>query len=131
MEKNSVFTTDTLRQDRVLRLDGAMGTQILGFNLQEEDFRKQFIGKKIPVSLEEIDAIAGATITTTAVVTAINEIAENLNSEDAAAPAAEPSADTTEEAPAETAEDSQIETAAAEVKEEVPAVKVSSLGNGR
>lgn len=40
MEKNSVFTTDTLRQDRVLRLDGAMGTQILGFNLQEEDFRK-------------------------------------------------------------------------------------------
>ena len=103
----------------------------LGAKAQEDEFRNQFIGKKIPVSMEEIDAIAGATITTTAVVTAINEIAENLNSEDASAPAAEPSADTTEEAPAETAEDSQIETAAAEVKEEVPAVKVSSLGNGR
>ena len=40
MEKNTVFTTDTLRQDRVLRLDGAMGTQILGYNLTEEDFRQ-------------------------------------------------------------------------------------------
>jgi 5-methyltetrahydrofolate--homocysteine methyltransferase len=40
MEKNSVFSLDTLRQERALRLDGAMGTQIQGFNLTEEDFRQ-------------------------------------------------------------------------------------------
>ena len=40
MEKNSVFSLDTLRQERALRLDGAMGTQIQRFNLTEEDFRK-------------------------------------------------------------------------------------------
>ncbi|MCR4876296.1 MAG: FMN-binding protein [Clostridiales bacterium] len=50
----------------------------LGAKAQEEEFRNQFIGKKIPVSMEEIDAIASATVTTTAVVTAINEIAQNL-----------------------------------------------------
>ena len=40
MEKNSVFSQDTLRQERALRLDGAMGTQIQRFNLTEEDFRQ-------------------------------------------------------------------------------------------
>ena len=39
MEKNSVFSLDTLRQEHALRLDGAMGTQIQRFNLTEEDFR--------------------------------------------------------------------------------------------
>ena len=40
MEKNNVFSQDTLRQERALRLDGAMGTQIQRFNLTEEDFRQ-------------------------------------------------------------------------------------------
>ena len=40
MEKNSVFSQDTLRQEHALRLDGAMGTQIQRFNLTEEDFRQ-------------------------------------------------------------------------------------------
>ncbi len=40
VEKNSVFSPDTLRQERALRLDGAMGTQIQRFNLTEEDFRR-------------------------------------------------------------------------------------------
>ena len=40
MGKNSVFSPDTLRQERALRLDGAMGTQILRFNLTEEDYRR-------------------------------------------------------------------------------------------
>ena len=40
MGKDQVFTIDTLRQERALRLDGAMGTQILRFNLTEEDYRR-------------------------------------------------------------------------------------------
>ena len=40
MDKDSVFSIDSLRQERALRLDGAMGTQILKFNLAEEDFRQ-------------------------------------------------------------------------------------------
>ena len=44
----------------------------LGARAQEEDFQAQFIGKKAPLALSDIDAIAGATITSTAVVNAIN-----------------------------------------------------------
>ena len=40
MEKDCVFSIETLRQERALRLDGAMGTQIQRFNLSEEDFRQ-------------------------------------------------------------------------------------------
>ena len=39
MEKSFAFTKDILSQGRVLRLDGAMGTQIQGFALAESDFR--------------------------------------------------------------------------------------------
>ena len=40
MEKSPRFTKESFRQDRVLRLDGAMGTQIQGFGLAESDFRQ-------------------------------------------------------------------------------------------
>lgn len=39
MDKRQPFTLDALR-DRVLKLDGAMGTQIQSYNLSEADFRK-------------------------------------------------------------------------------------------
>ena len=39
MEKRFAFTKEILSQGRVLRLDGAMGTQIQGFALAESDFR--------------------------------------------------------------------------------------------
>ena len=39
MEQRNPFSIDALRE-RVLRLDGAMGTQIQSFHLGEEDFRK-------------------------------------------------------------------------------------------
>ena len=48
----------------------------LGAKALEEDFQKQFIGKTIPLTLEDIDAITGATVTSTAVITAIGQIAE-------------------------------------------------------
>ena len=43
-----------------------------GAKAQEDAFKLQFIGKKLPVSEAEIDAIAGATITSQAVIEAIN-----------------------------------------------------------
>ena len=46
-----------------------------GAKAQEDAFKLQFIGKKLPVSEMEIDAIAGATITTRAVISALNAIA--------------------------------------------------------
>ena len=46
-----------------------------GFGLaaKEPDFINQFIGKKAPLKVEDIEAISGATITTEAVLDAINE----------------------------------------------------------
>ncbi|MDD6144282.1 MAG: FMN-binding protein, partial [bacterium] len=43
-----------------------------GAKALEEDFQKQFIGKTFPIALTDIDAIAGATVTSTAVVDAIS-----------------------------------------------------------
>ena len=43
-----------------------------GAKALEEDFQKQFIGKTFPIALTDIDAIAGATVTSQAVVDAIS-----------------------------------------------------------
>ena len=51
----------------------------LGARALEESFQSQFIGKTVPVKLEEIDALTAATITTTAVITAIQEIADQIH----------------------------------------------------
>ena len=47
-------------------------TEGLGKMAEESSFTDQFAGKSIPVALEDISAVSGATITTTAVVNAIN-----------------------------------------------------------
>ena len=61
----------------------------LGQNCSEEDFTKQFIGKTLPVELgKDVDAVSGATITSTAVVDALNSLA--------AAPEAEATPEATE-----------------------------------
>ena len=39
-------------------------------------FTAQFIGKALPVDAGEVDAIAGATITTSAMIEALNSLAE-------------------------------------------------------
>ena len=59
----------------------------LGARALEEDFQKQFIGKQMPISLSDIDALSGATITSTAVVDALNAAyATVAGSEETAAP---------------------------------------------
>ena len=53
-------------------------TQGLGSKVQDEEFTKQFIGKKVPLQEGDIDLIAGATISSEAVVKAINKAIETL-----------------------------------------------------
>lgn len=55
-----------------------METEELGGQARGESFTAQFIGKKPPLKLDDIDAITGATITSQAVVDAINEAYEFL-----------------------------------------------------
>lgn len=50
----------------------------LGAKALEDDFQLQFIGKRLPIALTDIDAIAGATITSKAVVEAVNNAYGNV-----------------------------------------------------
>ena len=59
-----------------LNIDASSQTDGLGKRAEEEAFTAQFIGKTLPIAAEDIDAIAGATITTTAVLEAINSLAQ-------------------------------------------------------
>ena len=47
--------------------------------MEDEDFLKQFIGKKLPLELgkdKDVDVLSGATITSTAIVDALNTLAK-------------------------------------------------------
>lgn len=93
----------------------------LGAKAQEEPFLSQFVGKTLPITMEDIDAISGATITSTAVVTAIDKIAQGKDSavpeeetaveEPVAEPAVEPVAEPAVEPVAEPAVEPAAEAA--------------------
>ena len=55
-----------------LTVDAPDETEGLGKRTMETDFTDQFVGLSIPVSMEDISAVSGANITSTAVVNAIN-----------------------------------------------------------
>ena len=46
-------------------------TEYFGEKALESSFQKQFIGKSLPLTTDDIDGISGATITTNAVLSAI------------------------------------------------------------
>ena len=72
---NDITVTVTLDDDgniATLTVDAATQTPEFGGRCEEEDFTSQFIGKRIPVSSDDFDGISGATITSNAVMTAIN-----------------------------------------------------------
>ena len=79
--------------DIVIGDDKFAETAGLGAKAQEPEFYEQFIGQTGPFTLgENVDAIASATITSTAVVDAVNEaLASAAPAEEAAEPAAETS----------------------------------------
>ena len=53
-------------------------TENYGLKALEDSFQSQFIGMKPPLELSDIDAISGATVTSTAVVKAINTVYAQL-----------------------------------------------------
>lgn len=57
-------------------VDASSQTEGLGQLASEEAFTSQFIGKTLPVDAGEIDAVSGATITTNAVIEALNSLAK-------------------------------------------------------
>lgn len=73
-------------------------TEGFGKKALEESFHAQFIGKVPPLTLADIDAISGATITSTAVVDAVNLVQAQLTG---AVPALEEDANVETETPAD------------------------------
>ena len=69
VDANNTITAIKIGDDQFAETAG------LGAKALEDDFQMQFIGKSLPVSVSDIDAIAGATITTNAVIEAINTAA--------------------------------------------------------
>ena len=57
-----------------LAIEAPSETEGLGKKAEEPEFAAQFVGKTLPLALSDIDAIAGATITSTAVVDALNSL---------------------------------------------------------
>lgn len=70
------LTLDAEGKIAALAVDASSQTEGLGQRAAEEEFTAQFIGKTLPVDAEEIDAVSGATITTNAVIEAVNSLAE-------------------------------------------------------
>jgi len=64
--ENDAITAIKIGDDKFAETPG------FGAKAQEEAFTSQFIGKTLPVAAADIDAIAGATITTNAVIEAVN-----------------------------------------------------------
>ena len=91
-----------------LTIDTPNETEGLGKRASEAEFTEQFIGKDGPFTFGEngIEALSGATVTSTAALKAINKA---ITGEDAAE---EPAAEATEEPAAETTEEPAAETAA-------------------
>ena len=90
-DENGVITS--------LTVDASTQTAGLGQKCAEEAFTSQFIGKSAPLTLGEgIDAVASATITSQAVVDAVNSLYA------AAEPVEEPTDAATEEPAVQTAE---------------------------
>ena len=98
IKDDATITALSIGDDKFSESEG-YGAQAL-----EPDFAKQFVGKSLPVSKDDIEALSGATITTTAVLDAINDAFEQSKAAPGAtaAPTAEPAAET--EAAEETAD---------------------------
>ena len=69
-------TLDDEGKIATLVIDAESQTPGFGQRAMEDEFIAQFIGKALPVDAGEIDAIGGATITTNAVLEALNSLAK-------------------------------------------------------
>ena len=111
---SDVTVTATIEDGTItaLTVDASGETAGFGQKCGEEDFTAQFIGKTLPVTLgEDVDAVAGATITSTAVVDALNSLAASTEEateepEATEAPAEEPAGEDATSGATETSEES-------------------------
>ncbi len=76
---SKVKVTVTLdAEDAITEITVDASGETAGFGqrtMEDEDFLAQFIGKKLPLTLgEDVDALSGATITSTAIVDALNSL---------------------------------------------------------
>ena len=88
LDANGAISSITIGDDYFNETEG------YGKKALEDSFSSQFIGMTPPLALSDIDAISGATVTSTAVVNAINTVYAQLTGE------AAPAAPAEEEAPA-------------------------------
>ena len=86
-----------------LSIDTPNETEGLGKRASEPEFTDQFIGKSAPFTYGEdgIEAISGASVTSTAVLGALNDLVPGGEAAPAAAPAEAPAEEAAAEAPAE------------------------------
>ncbi len=73
--RQPVYVTVTLDEETKIggiTIDASSQTPEYGGRCGEEFFAKRFLGKSLPLSEGDIDAVSGATITSQAVVTAVN-----------------------------------------------------------
>ncbi|MGI6696025.1 MAG: FMN-binding protein [Christensenellales bacterium] len=73
---NATITALSIGDDQFSETEG-YGAQAL-----EPDFAKQFIGKSLPIAMNDIEAISGATFTSQAVIDAINDAFEQSKTGD-------------------------------------------------
>ncbi|NLJ65580.1 MAG: FMN-binding protein, partial [Christensenellaceae bacterium] len=71
-DENSKITALKIGDDNFAETPG------IGDVVLEDDFIKQFIGKAAPISIKDIDAVSGSTVTTEAVIDGINEALRQL-----------------------------------------------------
>ena len=80
-----VIVTVTFAEDgtiAALTVDASSQSAGLGLKCGEERFTSQFIGKSVPLTIEDIDVVSYATITCQAVVDAVNEAAAGVPTQD-------------------------------------------------
>ena len=69
LDENNTITAIKIGDDQFAETAG------FGQKALEDAFQNQFIGKTLPLTISDIDAIAGATVTTNAVLEALNSLA--------------------------------------------------------
>ncbi len=78
-----VAVTITLNDDDTIASlevgdDSFAETQGIGSRAKEAEFTDRFIGKKVPLAEGDVDVLTGATVTSQAVIKAVNKAAEKL-----------------------------------------------------
>ncbi|NLO86717.1 MAG: FMN-binding protein [Clostridiales bacterium] len=75
LDMEGVITSLAIGGERFMETEG------IGSKVKDEEFISQFIGKKPPFEMTDIDAIAGATVSTQAALEAVNEAAAFITQE--------------------------------------------------